>query len=88
MLCIVTLLLLATETRCNALEYARVNAGLFHVPNDIPDGTTRVDLEQNSIARLRSGTFSHLGDCTSMTLMYNSIAIIDDIAFSGMGELE
>ena len=64
--------------------FYRTDSGLDEVPSDIPPEATEVYLQDNKITELKTGTFSHLMQCTKLYIYSNSITTIEGDAFSGM----
>ena len=68
--------------------FFRSDSRLVEVPSDIQPEAAEVYLDDNKITELRTGTFSHLTQCTKLDIHNNSIQTIQEDAFSGMGRLE
>ena len=68
--------------------FYRTDSRLVQVPTDIPQESIKVNLEDNKITDLRSGIFSHLTGCTKLDIHNNSVATIEENAFTGMARLE
>ena len=68
--------------------FYRSDSGLEEVPSDIPQEAIEVHLQDNKITVLRTGTFSHLTQCTKLDIHKNSISTIEGDAFRGMARLE
>ena len=68
--------------------FYRTDSRLVEVPSDIPSEATEVYLEDNKITELRTGTFSHLTQCTKLYIHSNLIRTIQGYAFTGMLRLE
>ena len=64
--------------------FYRSDSRLEEVPSDIPQEAIEVHLQDNKITLLRTGTFSHLTQCTKLDIHNNSIAIIEEDAFTVM----
>ena len=69
-------------------EFSRTLSGLTEVPSDIPKGTIIVNLFENNITAIRSGTFYSLYKCILLRLDYNYISDIEPGGFTGMKNLE
>ncbi len=59
----------------------------MQVPRDIPKEASAVDLRGNNIQLLDAGNFSHLAQCTKLSLIRNIISAIHIKAFEGMKSL-
>ena len=60
----------------------------MEVPFNIPQEATEVHLQDNKITELKTGTFSHLIQCTKLYIHNNSIATIEGDTFTGIARLE
>ena len=68
--------------------FYRTDSRLVEVPSNIPQEATEVHLQDNKITELKTGTFSHLAQCTKLDIHNNSIATIEGDTFTGMARLE
>ncbi len=80
-----------TQPPCRGLSshrhFTRKHKNLNEVPHDIPADSLQVDLDENAITSLPAGVFSHLTQCTLLSLRHNKISSIEDQAFRGLGSL-
>ncbi len=69
-------------------EFYRTFWGLTEVPRDIPAEALKVNLYGNAITSLPAGVFSHLTQCTFLSLGNNDIALREKKSFSGLPALK
>ena len=67
--------------------YDHKSSQLTEVPTDIPNGTTKVNLFDNQIFRIKMNSFMYLAVCTDIDLSKNNISEIEPDAFQGLSSL-
>ena len=68
-------------------EYYKLDQNLTEIPDDIPADALKVDIAYNDITTVRANVFSHLSQCTSLSLGINGISEIEPGAFNGLTAL-
>ncbi len=77
----------ANEYNNQTKSFKRIYWGLQSVPCDIPAEAERVNLAENYINILIPNVFSHLGQCSSVSLHNNGLATVKPGAFNGLSNL-
>ena len=65
-------------------SYYRTQCAIRAVPSDVPSGTQQVHLDNNSITSIEAGAFSHLLNCTYLSLSQNLLTKINQQMFFGL----
>ncbi len=76
-----------TEYNPTTRFFYRTYCSLASVPSNIPAEALEVDLYHNAITTIPGGSFSHLTQCTVLSLQHNHISSVNSDVFRGMGSL-
>ena len=71
-----------TTVTCRHLSLK--NRALLDIPDNIPNDTTNLDLQNNHITTLKANSFLHLDMCTRIDLSINVVSTIEEWAFNGL----
>ena len=74
--------------RSEDYKYDKTHCGLTQVPTDIPLKTKRVLLFINNINEIPYGAFSHLTQCTFLSLQNNKLTHLASGMFDGLQALQ